>query len=108
MPSLRAGRSRMARLETLQALRASLAAHGEMAAVVAFADGNEAPWSFARVADLSARLGEGLVRAGIGRGASVGLIAPNGAAWITAFWGIVAAAAVAVPMDPQTTDSELA
>ncbi len=98
----------MARLETLQALRASLAAHGEMAAVVAFADGNEDPWSFARVADLSARLGAGLVRAGIGRGASVGLIAPNGAAWITAFWGIVAAAAVAVPMDPQTTDSELA
>jgi len=97
----------MPELATLQALRQSLAARGDTAALVAFADENEARWSFTELADTAARLAAGLVRSGIASGDSVGLIAPNSATWIVAFWGIVAAGAVAVPFDPQTDDRDL-
>ncbi|MDE2230284.1 MAG: AMP-binding protein [Alphaproteobacteria bacterium] len=98
----------MPELETLQELRQGLAAHGETAAIVAFAGENEATWSFARLEDTSACLGAGLARCGIARGDSVGLIAPNSALWIVTFWGIIAAGATAVPFDPQTDDRDLA
>src|SRR5487761_1551201 len=97
----------MPELATLQALRQSLATRGDTAAVVAFVGENEACWSFTELADTAARLAAGLARSGIASGDSVGLIAPNSATWIVAFWGIVAAGAVAVPFDPQTDDRDL-
>jgi len=97
----------MPELETLQGLRQSLAARGKTGAIIAFAGEDEARWSFAALADVSARLGAGLTRRGIASGDSVGLIALNSAVWIVAFWGIVAAGAVAVPLDPQTDDRDL-
>lgn len=98
----------MAEIDTLQALRASLAGRGENVAIIEFVGTNTEIWTYARLAETSARLGTGLTRSGVGGGTSVGLIAPNSAVWLTAFWGIVAAGAVAVPVDPQTDDRELA
>ena len=97
----------MPEFATLEDLRRRLADRGAAAAVVALSGEHQTSWSFATLADLSARLGAGLARCGVGRGDSVGLIAPNSARWLFAFWGIVAAGAVAVPLDPASDDRDL-
>lgn len=97
----------MPRLDTLEGLRQGFTARGAATAIAAFTGTGEESWSFGRLAETSARLGAGLARIGIGRGVGVGLIAPNSTAWIAAFWGIVAAGAVAVPLDPQTDERDL-
>ena len=98
----------MPELETIEDLRRGLARRGDAAAIVAFFDNeHQARWSFAAIAELSARLGAGLIHSGIRPGDSVGLIAPNSAPWVIAFWGIVAAGAVATSIDPQTDERDL-
>lgn len=94
--------------DTLEGLRRDLAAHGEIAAVIAFSGESTEILSFAKLVEISGRLGAGLARYGIAPGDSVALIAPNSASWITAFWGVIAAGAVAVPLDAQNDDRELA
>lgn len=94
--------------QTLQQLRSEIAAQGESAAIVAYAGGREETWSFAELASVSARAASGLVQCGIGRGSGVAIIAPNSPRWIGAFWAIIAAGAIAVPLDLQTGDAELA
>ncbi len=98
----------MRKPDTLEGLRRGFAARGEIAAVIAFTGENAEVLSFAKLAEISGRLGAGLVRYGIARGDSVALIAPNSTCWIAAFWGVVAAGAVAVPLDAQNDDRELA
>jgi long-chain acyl-CoA synthetase len=93
---------------TLQELRSEIAARGELAAIIASAGGEEETWSFSELADVSARVANGLVQRGIGRGSSVAIIAPNSPRWIGAFWAIIAAGATAVPLDLQANDAELA
>lgn len=93
---------------TLQELRRGIAARGDMAAVIAYAGEHEEIWSFAQLLHVSACLAAGLARRGIARGDCVALIAPNSLHWLGAFWGIVAVGAVAVPLDPQTNERDLA
>lgn len=93
---------------TLQELRSEIAKQGELAAIIAYGNGSEETWSFAELASVSARVASGLVRRGIGRGNGVAIIAPNSPRWICAFLGIIAAGAIAVPLDLQTSDAELA
>jgi long-chain acyl-CoA synthetase len=93
--------------DTLQQLRRELSANGENAAVIAFTGEAEEIWSFAKLGDVSTRLAAGLARRGISRGDSVALIAPNSPQWIVAFWAIIGAGAVAVPLDAQSDDHDL-
>ena len=93
--------------DTLQQLRRELSANGENAAIIAFTGEAEEAWSFAKLGDVSTRLAAGLVRRGISRGDSVALIAPNSPQWIVAFWAIIGAGAVAVPLDAQSDDHDL-
>src|SRR5579862_368996 len=93
---------------TLQELRSHLPAYGDTAAIIAFAGDAEDTWSFAKLVEVSTRIATGLIRRGVARGDAVALIAPNSPAWIAAFWAIVAAGAVAVPLDPQIRDDDLA
>lgn len=97
----------MAGPDTLQQLRCELSVNGEIAAIIAFAGEAEEIWSFAELCDVSARLAAGLARRGISRGDGVALIAPNSPEWIVAFWAIIGAGAVAVPLDTQNDDHEL-
>lgn len=92
---------------TLQEVRRGFVARGDIAAIIAFTGESEEIWSFAKLEDVSARLAAGLAQRGVAPGDSVGLIAPNAPLWITAFWSIVAAGAVAVPLDAQNDDDEL-
>lgn len=93
--------------DTLQQLQRELSANGEIAAIIAFAGEAEETWSFAKLGDVSTRLAAGLARRGIYRGDGVALIAPNSPQWIVAFWAIIGAGAVAVPLDAQNDDHEL-
>lgn len=97
----------MASPGTLQELRNGLVARGDIAAVIAFTGESAETWSFAKLHAVSARLAAGLVRHGVKPGDGVGLVAPNSPLWIAAFWSIVAAGAVAVPLDAQNDDREL-
>lgn len=92
---------------TLQELRSEFAAREELAAVIAYAGGKEERWSFAELASVSVRVANGLVQRGVGRG-SVAILAPNSPRWLGAFWAVSAAGAIAVPLDLQTNDAELA
>lgn len=83
-------------------------ARGELPALIAFTGAAAETWSFAQLGEIAGRIAAALVRRGIGRGAGVALIAPNSLRWIAGFWGIVAAGAVAVPLDAQNDDRELA
>ena len=92
---------------TLQQLRAEFSTNGETAAIIAFTGEAAETWSFSKLGDFSIRLAAGLARREISRGDGVALIAPNSPQWITAFWAIIGAGAVAVPLDAQTDDNEL-
>lgn len=94
--------------KTLQELANALAAYGEHPAIIAFTRNAEDVWTFARLGRDAAQLSAGLARRGIAAGDGVALIAPNSPRWIAAFWAIVAAGAVAVPLDTQNDDAELA
>ncbi len=93
--------------DTLQQLRREFTAKGEIAAVIAFTGEAEETWSFAELGDVSTRLAAGLARCGISLGDGVALVAPNSPEWIVAFWAIIGAGAVAVPLDAQNDDHEL-
>ena len=93
--------------DTLQQLRGEFSANGEGAAIIAFNGEAAVTWSFTKLGDVSTRLAAGLARRGISHGDGVALIAPNSPQWIGAFWAIIGAGAVAVPLDAQTDDNEL-
>jgi long-chain acyl-CoA synthetase len=89
--------------DTLSALVATLPARGERNAVVAFSRGSTVTLSYARLADSITRIARGLRALGVGRGDRVALLGPNRPEWIVAYFAIVTAGAVAVPLDPQAT-----
>ena len=93
---------------TLQDLRRAIASRGKTAALITYAGEREESWSFAALGEASARLGAALAAQGVARGDTVALVAPNSARWIVAFWGIIAAGAVALPIDWQIGDADLA
>jgi long-chain acyl-CoA synthetase len=94
--------------DTLQALRDAFPAKGTLPAVISFVGDQAETWSFAQLREISARFAAGLQQRGIGFEEGVALIAPNSPRWLAAFWGIQAAGIVAVPMDGQNDDPELA
>ena len=98
----------MANPDTLPALWRGFAAEGDLAALIAFTGETAETWSFAKLGDVAGRVAAALIQGGIGRGDGVALIAPNSLRWIAGFWGIVVAGAVAVPLDAQNDDRELA
>lgn len=94
--------------DTLQALWRNFAARKELLALIYFGGGHAESWSFAELGEVSGRVAAALVRRGIGHGDGVALVGPNSPRWIAGFWGVVAIGAVAVPLDAQNDDRELA
>ena len=64
--------------------------------------------TFRQLDDLSARLAGYLTRAGLGPGDRVGLMLPNSLAWPVAYYGILRAGSVVVPINPMLKPRELA
>jgi long-chain acyl-CoA synthetase len=93
--------------ETLQELLSRMTERGEAPAIVSIGDGRPQAVSFSQLDDGASRVAEAVLSFGPWNGGAVGLMAPNGAAWIAAFWGIVRAGQVAMPIDAQIGDDDL-
>jgi long-chain acyl-CoA synthetase len=94
-------------MRTLQSLGRSLAGHGDRLAVLSLGRLGAERMSFAVLADRVRRLADGLADAGVGRGESVAICAPNGPEWLVACLAILEAGAVVVPMDVQARDDHV-
>src|SRR5690606_13682831 len=91
-----------ARLVMLDDLVAAFRARGEHPAIVTLAaDGNISTVSYAGLDEDLRRFARGLGQA-FGDGARVLLWAPNSPAWITAYFGIIAAGGIVIPLDDQS------
>ncbi len=64
-------------------------------------------FSYAQLDELSGRMAAGLASRGIGPGAKVVIYMPNSVQWVVAWLGILRAGAVAVPISPIYTPSDL-
>lgn len=95
-------------LDTLQQIWDGFAARGALPAAIGFIGERLEIWSFAQLAETSARFAAGLRQSGVRADEGVALIAPNSLRWLAAFWAIQAAGIVAVPLDSQNDDRELA
>jgi long-chain acyl-CoA synthetase len=92
---------------TLQILFDSLTAHGEATAVVALRDGAVRRWSHGDLNDTARRLAGGIAARGVGPGDPVAILAPNSPEWIVARLALIAASALAVPLDDLIADDEI-
>lgn len=63
--------------------------------------------TYARLLDRIGRLSSGLAALGVGPGDRVVLLLPNGARFVEAWWAILRAGAVVVPLNPRTAYEEL-
>ncbi len=93
---------------TLHDLLLRLRDYADAPAVVSINEGRASSIRFAELVASARKVAMNLARRRLARGATVGLIGPNGLAWIEAFWGIVAAGLVAMPIDLQIGEEELA
>jgi long-chain acyl-CoA synthetase len=90
-------------LETLSQLVATFAARADRPALVAFRADGVAEMSYAELAKQIEHVAHGLAARGIAHGERVAIWAANGPDWVVAYFGIVTAGAVAVPLDHQST-----
>ncbi len=65
-------------------------------------------WSYAETADAVRRVATGLIRSGVAPGDRVGLYLPNVPHYVAAYYGVMAAGAIAVNFSPLYTVDELA
>lgn len=93
----------------LPAMLAAVAdAHGPHDLVVtATGDGGVERLGYAQAHDRSADMAARLLAAGVTKGARVGILAPNGADFVTAFLAVTRIGAVAVPINTFFQDAEL-
>jgi long-chain acyl-CoA synthetase len=93
---------------TLADLLDEFAQRGDKSAILVDRDDGFDTWSFADIVDHARRLATGLAAAGVQTEERIAIWAPNGAEWVVAYFGIIAAGATAVPLDPLASDSEIA
>ena len=98
----------MSDLTTLAGMADGLIGRGAAAAVTAFGDDGVESITYAELATTTGRLATGLLRAGLRRDEAVLLCAPNSPAWIIAYFAIVRAGGLAVPLDDLSTAQDLA
>ena len=94
-------------LRTLQELLRTLRARGRAPAIIATGGDGAVALTFAEVFEASRRFAQDIAARGLKPGSVIGLMAPNSPAWIEAFFGIVTAGCVAMPVDVQISDEDL-
>src|SRR6266704_2113379 len=97
----------MTELQTLRTLVDGLAGHGDRPAVLVLRKQNIERWTYAKLADQARRLAQGLLKAGVGKGVPVGLLASTRPEWIVACLAVIEAGAVVVSIDVQLSDDVL-
>jgi long-chain acyl-CoA synthetase len=86
-------------------LESSVARHGDRSAVTDVRSGRVL--SYGQLADEAARVGRFLAAQGVEPGHRIGLIAPNGLAYLPAAFGLLASGACMVPLSGNITPAEL-
>jgi len=76
-------------------------------ALVVFRDGATESWSYAELRRMVGRLAAGLRAAGLRPEEPVALIAPNRPEWVAAYFAILGAGGLPVPIDPLMGDGDL-
>ncbi len=92
---------------SLADLARGLAQRGTATALTVFRDDGAAHLSCAQLAEDIDRLAAGLIAQGLARGEAVLLCAPNSAAWVTAYFAVLCAGGLVVPLDDQSTAEDL-
>ena len=93
---------------TLQDLLGDIAARGEEEAVFALTEDGPIRWSYARLADEARGLAAGLLADGLVPGEPVAILAPNRPESVVVRLALIAAGALAVPLDDMIGDKALA
>ena len=93
---------------TLQSLVDSLTEQGDKTALLALTKKGTQRWCYRELGDRARSFATGLKNAGFKRGDSVALFAENRPEWIAAALGVIRLGAVAVPLDVQLADHDLA
>ena len=83
-----------------------VASAGRRGNKVAIRSGDES-LTYANLLDRTTRLAAGLRSLGVATGDRVALLLPNGARFVEAWWAIIMAGAVVVPVNPRTAREEL-
>ncbi len=94
-------------LRTMGSMIDVLAEHGDRQAVLALQEEGAESWSYSDLAEHARRMAHGLTKVGVSRGDHVVLLAPGRPEWMVACLAIVAAGAVATPVDVQVDDQTL-
>lgn len=89
-------------------LTEAFARRGSATALLVYREKAEERRSYAALADDIAQLAAGLIEKGLRQGEAVLLFAPNSAAWITAYFAILRAGGLVVPLDDLSSGEELA
>jgi len=97
----------MHHLETIADLLEDFRDRGDQPAIMVDREDTFETWTYGRLADHATKLAHGLNAAGVASGESIAILSPNSAAWIAAYFGIVAAGATAVPLDYHASAGEL-
>jgi long-chain acyl-CoA synthetase len=98
----------MASMATLQDLLDGWTRRGTRPAIMVLREPDPEVWSYAHLARTARRLATGLLRAGFEHGEAVILLGPSSPAWLAVFFASTAAGGIAVPLDAQLPDAELA
>lgn len=93
---------------TLQSMIDGLSKHDDKPAIITLRKDGADRCSYSTLSGQTAKLAQGLVRIGLGRGDTVVLFAGNRPEWIVACLAAIRAGGVAVPLDTQSSDSALA
>ena len=92
---------------TLMGLFRGLARFDDAPAIISFGGERKIAISFAELTQRADHVATIVARHRLPPGATVALIGLNSPEWIEAFWGIVAAGLVVMPIDPQVGDDDL-
>lgn len=94
--------------ETLQTLVRNLSTHGNRPAILAFHKHTVDTRSFAELSEEVRQMAAGLLHAGLLKGETVVIYAPNGPEWIIVCLASLFAGAVSTPIDSQMAGEDLA
>ncbi|MGC9271031.1 AMP-binding protein [Acidiphilium sp.] len=92
---------------TLQELRDGWRGHGKHPAIVAMSEDSVERLGYDELFDLSASLAAEISNRKFGGRPVIGIMMPNGIAWVGTFFGAVAAGGVVLPIDTQLGEDDL-
>src|SRR5690606_545439 len=105
---LRSDDARDRERQTLRSFVDSFSDHADRPALVALREGGQETWRYGELQRTIGQLAAAWRRTGFVSGEAVALLAPNRPEWVVAYFAIVLAGGIAVPIAPLASDADLA